>query len=62
MNQFNPGEAAKVMRDLPLEDRLAAINAADNVVGYDRFVARNNQVALSRWYKKPWAEPPRLLT
>lgn len=46
-------ERADQMRALPQDARLAAIDAADNVVGFDRISHRNKQVALRSAYRKP---------
>lgn len=50
MDKFS---TAKAMRELPLEDREAAIQASTNVIGYERFQQKNKQVALREAYRKP---------
>lgn len=44
---------AREMRALNQEDREAAIEAADNVFGYERFIEKHKQVALRAAYRKP---------
>jgi hypothetical protein len=43
-------EAAKLSRSMSQEDREAAIDASQNVIGYARFMQQHNQVAASRAY------------
>jgi len=44
---------ADQMRRLPEEKRMDAIAASPNVVGYERFADRNQQVALRGRYRAP---------
>lgn len=49
--------AAEAMRKLPQAEREEAIAASDNVIGYDRFMAKHRQVELRDAYRKPSGPP-----
>ncbi len=51
-------ERVDEMRALPEPQRVDAIEAAPNVVGFEQFGIRNKQVALREAYRKPKNPPP----
>jgi len=49
----NRADLTKQMKALSPETRRSLIDAADNVIGYDRFLAREVQVGLSHAMRSP---------